>query len=61
MTYNPRRSILGAISVEEKISYHLFKIDVNPSAVDETVILCRKTGWSQYYSTFNSNLALFIS
>lgn len=53
VTYNPRRSMLGAISVGGKIAYHLFKIDSNPSKVDNTAAkLCRKSKWYSDYQAF---------
>lgn len=46
MAYNARRGFLGAISVEGKISYHLFKIDVsNLTQNGNAVRLCRKSKW----------------
>lgn len=46
MTYNPRRSILGAMSLSGKIAYHLFNIGTNASKTDDTVAkLWRKSKW----------------
>lgn len=50
MTYNPRRNILGALTVKRKIAYHLYHISLNPSKVSEAVKLCRKSQWHPHYS-----------
>lgn len=51
ITYNSRRGILGTISVSGKISYHLYTIDTNPSQMNNSVKLCRKSKWHPEYST----------
>ncbi len=55
VTYNPRRSILGAIPVAGRIAYHLFTIDASASNAGSVVKLNRKTRWSQHYSTQEGN------
>ena len=45
VAYNPRRNILGALSLEGQIAYHLFSIDTHPLVVDQTVKLLRKTNF----------------
>ena len=57
ITYNPRRNMLAAISVANKISYHLFKIDTNAARPGEIARLYRKAKWHSQYSTLNGNLA----
>lgn len=62
VTYNPRRNFLGAISLSGKIAYHLFKIDINPSKVDNAAVqLCRKTKWSPEYTNSEGNPAIAFS
>ena len=57
VTYNPRRSFLGAIPIEGKISYHLFSLDLNASAVK----LCRKSKWySSQYGLSESSLNILL-
>ena len=60
MTYNPQRCIIGAISLEGKMAYHLFNIDVDSSEITRIVKLCRKSKWHPQYSTESSNLYLFL-
>ena len=43
VTYNSRRGILGAISVEDQIAYHLFNINVNASETENIVKFYRKS------------------
>lgn len=50
VTYNPRRGILGAIPVSEKIAYHLFNVDVNASKTEDVIKLYRKSNWHSQYS-----------
>lgn len=54
LSYNARRGILGAISLEGKIAYHLYNI--NPWNTDDTVTLSRRTKWHSQYSTEFRNL-----
>ena len=49
VTYNPRRSILGAISVGRKISYHLY--DIATGKTGDVVKLIRKSKWHSLYGT----------
>ncbi len=51
VTYNPRRSILGAIPVTENIAYYLFAIDTNASNSSGLVKLNRKSKWHSQNST----------
>ncbi len=55
VTYNSRRSILAAIPVTEKISYHLFNVDAYASNTKEIVKLNRKTRWSPHYDNPQGN------
>ncbi len=55
VTYNSRRSILGAIPVAGRIAYHLFTIDTGASNAGGIVKLNRKTRWSPYFSTQDGN------
>ncbi len=55
VAYNSRRSILGAISVEQKVAYHLFNVDAKASNGDSIVKLNRKSKWHSQYSTQKSN------
>ena len=43
MTYNTRKNILGAISVNGKTAYHLFKVEHDGSDSRNNVKLLRKT------------------
>ncbi len=61
MTYNSRRSILGAIPVGETIAYHLFTIDTSASNAGGIVKLNRKSKWYSQYSTESSNLFLLAA
>ncbi len=61
VTYNSRRSILGAIPVGGRIAYHLFTIDTSASNAGGIVKLNRKTRWSQHYSTQEGNWLLFAA
>ena len=51
-TYNPRRSVLGALCEGLKIAYNLFKIDVYSSEVAK---LCRKAKWNCNESSYYGN------
>ena len=46
MTYNSRRSILGAIPLNRTIAYHLFKINTGSLKTQEIVRLLQKSKWS---------------
>lgn len=50
VTTNMRRSILGAISLQDKIAYHLLTIDAASFKNDEIVKLSRKSQWHPQYS-----------
>ena len=52
VTYNPRRSILGAIPVGGKISYHLYNIAT--SKAGNIVKLIQKSRWHSHYNTGHS-------
>ncbi len=54
-TYNSRRSVLAAIPLTEKISYHLFTIDTSASNAGGIVKLNRKSKWHPQYSTQTGN------
>ena len=60
ITYNSRRSILGAVPVDQKISYHLFDVDSNATKTKDIVKLTRKSKWhsqhSKHQSRSSSNL-----
>mgnify|MGYP000947881788 CR=1 FL=1 len=45
ITYNSRRSILGAVPIISKISYHLFNVDSNAFKTKDIVKLIRKSKW----------------
>ena len=50
ITYNSRRSILGAVPLNEKISYHLFNVGSNASKTKDIVKLLRKSKWHSQQS-----------
>lgn len=55
VSFNPRRGLLGAMSVFGEIAYHLFSIDLNPSKVsDPSVRLCRKSKWPSQLNAADS-------
>ena len=45
VTFNDKRNLLGAISVENEIAYHLFSVDIDSSDKKNTVKLTRKSKW----------------
>ena len=49
VTYNPRRGILGAISVGGKISYHLYNFAMGKTG--DVVKLVRKSQWHSLSGT----------
>ena len=49
LTYNPKRNLLGAISLNRKIAYHLFTVDTNCANIKESVKLIRKSKWHPQY------------
>ena len=49
LAYNAKRNLLGAISVSEKIAYHLFTVDTNSVNIKESVKLIRKSKWHSQY------------
>ena len=55
MAYNPRRNILGAISLGSKVAYHLFKIDAGTS---QPMRFCRKSKWYVEFCT-SSGINIF--
>ncbi len=55
VTYNSRRSILGAIPVAGRIAYHLFNVDAKASNAGDIVKLKRKSKWHSQYSTRQGN------
>ena len=61
VTYNPRRSLLGAICVGNKIVYHLFMIDGRFSKVEEAVMLYRKSKWLPQYSSSQGKLTIRLN
>jgi hypothetical protein len=55
VTYNSRRSILGAIPVAGRIAYYLFNVDANASNAGGIVKLSRKSKWHLQYGTQKGN------
>ena len=53
VSFNPRRSFLGAMCVGRKIAYHLFSFGTSKS--DANVKLVRKSKWHFQYGTQESN------
>ena len=53
VTYNSRKSILGAIPVGGKIAYHLYNFSAGKT--ENTVQLLRKSKWHSQYSTAEGN------
>ena len=54
ITYNSRRGILGAVPVDQKISYHLFDVDSNATKTKDIVKLTRKSKWHFQQSSHQS-------
>ena len=44
-----KKHLLGAISLSEKIAYHLFTVDTNSVNIKESVKLIRKSKWQSQY------------
>ena len=44
-----RRNILGAISVRDKIAYHLFILETHAARAADRARLCRKEKWPMQY------------
>ncbi len=61
MTYNCRRSILGAIPVGQKIAYHLFNVNAKTSNDGDIVKLDRKSKWHSQYSTQKGNWFVYAA
>mgnify|MGYP006950864781 FL=1 len=56
LAYNAKRNFIGALSVREKIAYHLFDLENNGSKAYGNVKLLRKSEWPAYYVTEQSEL-----
>ena len=55
MTYNPRRNILAAIPLREKIAYHLFDLGYSVRKNNFSIKLLKKAKWnSDWESEWNS-------
>ena len=48
-----KQNLLGALSVKNKIAYHLFSVDADSSDPKNTVKLIRKSKWHSQYDTFD--------
>ncbi len=59
VTYNSRRSILGAIPLGQEIAYHLFTIDTSASNAGGIVKLNRKSKWHSQYNPQKGRRSLF--
>ena len=55
VTYSTRRNLLGAVSVEKQIAYHIFSIDTGESIDKNIIKLIRKSKWHPHYSDEDSN------
>lgn len=55
VSYNLRRDLLGAISLERKIAYHLFGIDHAGQKYNSGAKLLKKAKWHSQYDTDNRN------
>ena len=58
LTYNVRRSMLGAIPLAGKTTYHLFKIETGSLRSENIVTLYRKSKWYQEFSELKGNFFL---
>ena len=58
LTYNPRRNILGALSVRDKIAYHLFNIGHTRQKNKDDVKLLKKLKWPEEYDFYTSTSSL---
>ena len=50
LTYNPKRNLLGAISLSRKLAYHLFTVDTDYISIKEPIQLVRKSKWHLQHS-----------
>jgi len=56
LAFNSKRNLIGALSVEGSVAYHLFSIiDVNYSTSSEIAKVSRKERWHSQYSTQTDN------
>ena len=56
LAYNAKRNFIGALSVREKIAYHLFDLENNESQAYGNIKLLRKSEWPAHYVTEQSEL-----
>ena len=54
ITYNSRRGILGAVPLDNTISYHLFNVGSTASKTNDIVKLIRKSKWHSQQSKHQS-------
>lgn len=60
VTYNSRRGLLGAISLNGKIAYHLYNIEfISAQKSGYSGKLLRKSKWHSQYGTSLGNLFIF--
>lgn len=59
-TWNSRRSLFGAISLHNKISYHLFTLENIPGKANYEAKLLRKARWHSEYHIAASNEEFFL-
>ena len=60
ITYNTKRNLLGAISLNKKIAYHLFTVDAICLNLKECVKLTRKSKWHSQYSNKEGKFIILL-
>lgn len=60
VSYNSRRNILGAISLDKKVAYHLWVIEYSQQKNNYNIKLLQKAKWHQFYSTEIGILLIFL-
>lgn len=60
VSYNSRRNILGAISLDKKVAYHLWIIEYSQQKNNYNIKLLQKAKWHQFYSTEIGILLIFL-
>ena len=58
VTYNSRRNILAAIPIENKISYHLWRIGSSGKEKNYGATLLRRSKWFKQYRNNDGNLSI---
>ena len=60
LTYNTKRSLLGAISLSGKTAYHLFTVDTNCLSIKDCIKLTRKSKWHSQFGKKKGKFNIFL-